>query len=235
MEAFNNLAVVLAKRGKVDEAPEDFRSAVSLDPSDSDAQANLGRALLSSDHPDQAIAHLKMALQLGPETADLHTSLGAALLQTSQAAEAIPHFQKSLHLAPRSVSASYLLGEALVETGRGPQAAAQWRAALELDPDRLPILDHLASLLAISSDANLRDRREAVAMASHAAQLTPAQRPQEIATLSAACAEVAEFDKAIEWKRRATDLATRQGDTQLAAILANRLAMFRAKTPIRQP
>jgi hypothetical protein len=55
-----------------------------------------------------------------------------------------------------------------------------------------------------------------------------------LSTLAAAYAEAGEFDKAIELEQRATDLATQQGNTRLAATFADRLALFQAKSPIRQ-
>jgi flagellar basal body rod protein FlgB len=43
-----------------------------------------------------------------------------------------------------------------------------------------------------------------------------------------------QFDKAIELAQRAADLATQQHKTVLAQNLAEWLALFRSKTPIRK-
>jgi hypothetical protein len=56
-----------------------------------------------------------------------------------------------------------------------------------------------------------------------------------LATVAAAYAETGRFDKAVELEKRATDLATQQGNASLAATLRTRLTQLEAKAPIRQP
>ena len=65
-------------------------------------------------------------------------------------------------------------------------------------------------------------------------RLTAAHDPALLGTLAAAYAESGAFEKAIELEQSAAILAAQQGDTDLAATLDNRIAMFKAKTPIRQ-
>jgi len=232
--AYNNLGLALAMQGKVDEAIGDFLKAVELDPSYAGAEGNLGHALLEKGNVDEAIQHLKKALELGQKTAEVHTNLGVGLAEKGQMDEAIPHFERALQLSPGNADAHYYLGMALVMKGQGAEGLAHWRQALRKDPDNLQALNDAAWLLATSSDASLRNGSEAVSMAGHAVQLTSGREPALLGTLAAAYAEAGEFDKAVELEQRATDLATQQGNTRLAATLGGRLALFQAKTPIRQ-
>jgi len=132
------------------------------------------------------------------------------------------------------VDSHYYLGMVLVMKGRGAEGLAHWRLALRKEPDNLQALNDAAWLLATSSDAALRNGSEAVSLAEHAVQLTSGHEPALLGTLAAAYAEAGEFDKAVELEQRATDLAAQQGNTRLAATLEGRLALFQAKTPIRQ-
>ena len=232
--AYNNLGLALAMQGKIDEAIGDFQKAVELDPSYAGAEGNLGHALIEKNNVDEAIPHLKKALELGAETAEVHTNLGVGLAEKGQIDEAIPHFERALQLSPNDADAHYYLGMALVMKGRGAEGLGHWRRALRKDPDNLLALNDAAWLLATSSDAALRNGSEAVSLAGHAVQLTSGHEPMLLSTLAAAYAEAGEFDKAIELEQRATDLATQQGNTRLAATFADRLALFQAKSPIRQ-
>lgn len=96
------------------------------------------------------------------------------------------------------------------------------------------MLNDTASFLATSSEAALRNGKEAILLAEHAVQLTSARDPALLGTLAAAYAEVGEFDQAIELDQRAMDLAIQQGNTRLATTLDDRMGLFKAKMPIRQ-
>jgi tetratricopeptide (TPR) repeat protein len=232
--AYNNLGLAIAMQGNLDEAAADFNKAIELDPKYGAAEGNLGHALLAKNDLDAAIPHLQRALDLGPETAESHDNLGMALAEKGQTADAIPHFERALQLSPNLVQAHYFLGMALVMTGKRTEGLAQWRQALRKDPDNVQVLNETAWVLSTSADDSLRNGSEAVPLAEHAVQLTSAHEPAILGTLAAAYAETGRFDKAIEFEQRAADLATQQGNTQLAASLGKRLTLFQEKTPIRQ-
>jgi tetratricopeptide (TPR) repeat protein len=232
--AYNNRGLALAMQGKLDQAAGDFSKAFELDPTYASAEANLGKAQLESNNPDEAISHLKHALTVGPETAEMHSNLGIALGTKGQTADAIPQFERALALSPNLMEAHYYLGVSLVMTGRGAEGLAHWRQILRKEPDNIQVLNETAWILATSTNAALRNGREAVAMAERAVQLTSGRAPQILGTLAAAYAEIGEFGKAIETNQRAADVAAQSGNAGLAASLNERLAQFQARTPIRQ-
>jgi len=233
-DAYNNLGAAMARQGKLDEAIANFGHAVELDPSFADAENNLGHALLSKDDVNNAIPHLKNALKLGPGSAALHNDLGAALAERGQIDEAIPQFEQALQISPDMVAARSYLGMTLAMKGQASAGLAQWRQALKKEPDNLQLLNEAAWVLATSSDPALRNGTEAISLAERAVRLTAAHDPALLGTLAAAYAESGAFEKAIELEQSAAILAAQQGDTDLAATLDNRIAMFKAKTPIRQ-
>jgi tetratricopeptide (TPR) repeat protein len=232
--AYNNLGLALAMKGNLDEAIADFTKAAELDPSYAAAEGNLGHALLSKNDLDAAIPHLQKALTLAPESAEFHNYLGQALAEKGQTAEAIPHFERALQLEPNLVEAHYFLGMALVMKGQRADGLAHWRQALRKDPDNVQVLNETAWVLATTTDAALRNGAEAVALADRAAHLTQGREPMVLGTLAAAYAETGSYDRAIDLEQKAADLATRQGNAQLADTLNQRLALFEKKTPVRQ-
>jgi tetratricopeptide (TPR) repeat protein len=231
----NNLGMALGEKGRPDEAIPHFEKAVALDPANGDAHANLGRAYSVGQRFDQAIPHFEKALERNPGSAELHSQLGFALANRNRVAEAIPHLERALEISPGLVEARYYLGAALMTNGQKAQALAQWRQALRQDPDNLRVLNDTAWVLATCADAALRNGTEAVTLAGHAVEIASGRDPALLATLAAAYAEAGRFDRAVELEKRATDLATQQGNAPLAATLRARLTQLEAKTPIRQP
>jgi tetratricopeptide (TPR) repeat protein len=183
---------------------------------------------------DEAIPHLQKAIALDPQNAEFEDNLGQALAVKGQTDEAIPHFERALHLEPNLVEAHYFLGMALVMKGRRAEGLAHWRQALRKDPDNVQVLNESAWVLATTTDRTLRNGTEAVALAEHAAQLTQGREPAVLGTLAAAYAETGSYDRAIDLEQKAADLATRQGNTQLAGMLTQRLTLFEKKMPVRQ-
>ena len=262
-DAHNNLGAALARQGQFDDAIRHFLKALELTPGSARAEANLGRVLLAQGKFDDAIPHLERALSGGAETADLHNSLGMALAGKGRPDEAIPQFERAVALAPNNrdaqanlgraldeaiprferllesspdlVDARYYLGAALLGKGQRLQALAQWRRALRLAPDNLRILNDTAWVLATCGDAAVRNGTEAVTLSEHAVELTSGRDPAVLGTLAAAYAEAGHFDRAVELEKRATELATLQGNSALAATLRMRMTVLQRKLPIRQP
>ena len=234
-EAHNNLGNALARTGHLDQAIPEYRLAVESEPEFPEAHNNLGAALMREGTYDEAIVHFRKALELRPGGAVAEANLGHALLVQNKTDEAKSHLERALQLSPDMVEARFDLGEALMKSGQRAEALALWRQALRLAPDNLRVLNDTAWALATCSDAALRNGAEAVTLAEHAVQLSSGREPALLGTLAAAYAEAGRFDKAVELEKRATDVATQEGNAPLAATLRARLAQLQANTPIRQP
>jgi tetratricopeptide (TPR) repeat protein len=233
-DAHNILGVALAASGRFDEATGHYRKAIESDPGNIDAHGNLGMLLARSGKFDEAIPLIEKALVAGPETAALKGSLGVALAEKGRMDEATPHLQRAVQLNPKMVEARYYLGTALMMKGHAGEGLAEWKQALRTDPDNLQILNDTAWILATSADAALRNGREAVGLAGHAAELTAQKEPAILATLAAAYAETGQFEKAVEIERRAAEIARAQGNDAIAETLRARIPQFEAKTAIRE-
>ena len=165
-----------------------------------------------------------------------HNNLGTALIDCKQIDAAIAEYQKAVDIDPDYARAHYNLGAALVRQGKIAAAIGQWDEAFRLQPDNLLTLNQLASLLATSSEASVRNGARAVELARRAAQLSGGQDANILGTLAAAYAEAGRFSDAVKTAQRALALAVRQKNQALANVssspprsLSEQLALSRNK------
>ncbi len=75
----NDLGIDLFLQGKVAEAAERFRQALTICPSYANAHNNLGNALKALGLADDALACYQQALRFDPNHANAHNNLGLVL------------------------------------------------------------------------------------------------------------------------------------------------------------
>lgn len=115
-----NLGLVLHFVGRLDEAEEAFRQALSANPKNPRYHAWIGTILLARGPAelDAAIAVLKESVRLGPNYAYGHYQLGRAYLLKNQAAAAAPMLERAVARNPRYREAYYSLGQAYLRLGK---------------------------------------------------------------------------------------------------------------------
>ena len=94
--AHNNLGVVLAEQGNMDEAIRHYSRALQEKPDYAAAHNSLGVALAGQGKTDEAIRQFNLALQTRPDYAEAQNNLGAALAVQGTADEAIRHHHSAL-------------------------------------------------------------------------------------------------------------------------------------------
>jgi Tfp pilus assembly protein PilF len=144
--ARNNLGFALAAKGRLDEAMDQFREALRINPRFPDAHANLGLMLQKSGRIPEAIAEFEIALAVDPAMAGTHYNLGVALAQSRRNAEAMEQYRQTLALDPGYINAYNNLGAELAEANRIPEAIEVFQAALRVAPDSPIIRNNLLSL-----------------------------------------------------------------------------------------
>ena len=229
----SNFGAALAAKGNVAQAVPHFEKALAIDPSNAQAEVNLAIALNTLGKSNEAIAHLEKAVRLLPGDAVLQSNLGGALVARGKIDEAVPHFEKALAISPDFTDARFNLGALYQMQGRTRSALVQWRKLLAAQPDFVPALNATAQVLSTNPDAALRNGGEAVALAERAVKLSAGREPVLLDTLAAAYAEMGRYADAAKTARDALDLASGQGNQQLADGLKTRLGLYQAKTPFR--
>jgi protein O-mannosyl-transferase len=235
-QAHYNLGITLRQRGQWEDAILEFQKAVAIRPDFAEAQNNLGNCLLQTGRADEAVAPLKKALALHPDYGPAHYNLGNAFLRKGQTDEAVTEFQKLLAIQPESPQGFDSLGNALLQKGSVDEAVLQFQKALAIQPgfvDARKSLARIAWRMATSPDPSQRNGSRAIELARQAEQLAGDSDPTTTAILAAACAEAGDLNRAVLSAQRAIELATRQGNTAMVAVIQSQLKCYQAGSPFR--
>ncbi|HET6573566.1 MAG TPA: tetratricopeptide repeat protein [Fimbriiglobus sp.] len=146
--------------------------------------------------------------------------------------ERVRWFQAAVAAHPRNLVAYNNLGNALLAKGDFDGAIASYREAVRLDPMNANTHNALAWLLATGPDG-VRDGRRAVEYAIQACELSKWKKPYFLDTLAAAYAEAGDFDKAMEYQKKA--LSFPDFEKKYEAEARRRLDLYAKKTPYRDP
>ncbi len=98
VEARYNLAFVLLKQQKTNEAIPLLRQVIKEKPGYAEAHYSLGKVLLENGDTQEAIAELKKAVELDPKKAYSHYQLGRAYMMAGQRKEAQQEFTLTRNL-----------------------------------------------------------------------------------------------------------------------------------------
>jgi tetratricopeptide (TPR) repeat protein len=129
-----NLACTLNSRGQIDEAIDEFRTAIRLQPA-AVAYKSLGAAYQAKGLINEAIEQYQLAVRLQPADVDAHSFLAAAYAESGALDKAIEHFRIAVQLQPASANAQYNLGKAYLEKGRPAEAMPHLESAVRLKSD----------------------------------------------------------------------------------------------------
>jgi len=220
------LGLELQLLGRFDEAIGKFRQALQIKPNFSEAYNGLGTISCTQGKLDEAISYFHQALQINPDLAEAHTNLGSILSVQGKSDEAISQFRQALQINPDLAEAHNNLANVLSTQDKPNEALPHFREALRLKPSWEP-MSSLAQILALHQDPNIRDARQAVELAQHAAELTSYQNPSVLSTLATAYAAAGQLDQAVTTAQKALSLATAAQNNNLAAYIRNQIELYR--------
>jgi len=115
------LGSVYAKVGKYNEAAEEFKKELQINPSDSLALWKLGELGLRSD-PESVRGYLERAVALNPNLPQAALAYGRLLARAGETEKAVEQFQRVVRLAPEEDSVHYHLAKAYRLLGRNEEA-----------------------------------------------------------------------------------------------------------------
>ena len=130
--AYNNLGILLADEGRLDEAIAQYREALRIHPQFAFTQNNIGNALMQKDQLDQAVIHFNEALRLDPDYAEAHNNLGIAMAKQGKLDEAVGCFMASLKANPDKAGRQKNLLLAIGKLQDKGKAGEYYRTALEI-------------------------------------------------------------------------------------------------------
>ncbi len=214
-----DIALLLLKRRRFDEAMTHFRKALEADPS-----RPFSITLLSEIHAARsegtltaakAIAILREAAQLQPKSPALHGNLAEMLMDAGNVDEAIVHYRRLAELAPANAAVHRCLADALMQKGNVDEAIEHYQRVVELEPANAAVHNLLADLL---------QKRGKMSQAIEQYRKTLAFSPNDASAyndLGSTLAQQGKIDEAVECFRKALkiDPAFAQAHATLGSLL----------------
>lgn len=143
----HHLGKTYALQGRLQEAAQSYRRALSLNSEDVDSIRMLA-ALLSEDGDwDEAIGLYGQLLGMEPHNAEWLYRLGQALKRQGRVGEALVFYRRAVLLCPDSADAHFNLGKALVETRQLPQSLGCFRRVVAIQPEDADAHNYLGQTL----------------------------------------------------------------------------------------
>ena len=142
-ECHHNLGITRYRCGRLDEAVDEFRSALRHDPRFAQAWGSLGQALADSGQSDAARRALAEAVRLDPDSAELHGGLAVVLVKQGRLDEAFAQYAEAIRREPDNADWHIGLGVVLYRQGRLDDAEAELSQALRLDSGNALTRDQL--------------------------------------------------------------------------------------------
>lgn len=186
----------LHRTGRLAEAEQLYRQALSLAPRHAEALHALGALALQAGRPDMAETLLRQAVRLKPASG-FQITLAAALTAAGRPGEAADMARRALHGTPGDAMGWQVLGHALSDSGRAAEAVAAYREARRLRPELPDICNNLGTAL---RQAGRLEEAEAVL------RQAPAE-PFALVNLSSVQKERGRFAEAEATLRRALGLS----------------------------
>ena len=89
--AHNNLGLLLADKGRTDEAMAHYQKALEINPDYAEAHNNLGTLLAKMGRTDEAMVHFLKALEINPDYGDAHVQPRTSACELGRTDEAMVH------------------------------------------------------------------------------------------------------------------------------------------------
>lgn len=128
-------AMGFLQNGKYEQAIQDLKQVVAVQPDNVDAYNYMGNAYLKLNKTSEAIATFTLAARLNPAAPDSYNNLANAYLQANNYDAAETQLKRAAQLDPRATYAPYTLGQLYVQTNRFQEAQGLFEQVVKLAPD----------------------------------------------------------------------------------------------------
>ena len=186
-----------------------------------------GRSLLSQQQYDEAIKAFSTAIDIIPLDYQSYNYRGVAWALKGNFDRAIADYSKAIEIRPRYAEAHNNRGFAHTQTGNLKAALNDFTRALKINPFFVDAYNNKAWILATSSDQRIRDGRQAVLLATKAAELKPDISSMD--TLAAAHAATGNFETAVDLQTKAIQKLMQENKTADVPKYMTHLRSYRSR------
>ena len=131
-------------------AESEFKRAIQLNPSYSQAHRVYADLLTFSGGGGKAVAEMERAVENNPMSADDNYALGFTYYETRQYEQALKQYRKALEMDPKRANPHYGFGDVYAQQGRYDLAIREFRKGLELSGGQLAASPGLAYVYALA-------------------------------------------------------------------------------------
>ena len=206
----SNLAEMLRRKGRLEEAVAAGRRAVAAESTLAAAWNNLGIALQENGELEESLHCLERTVALQGDYAEAHSNLGNTLKKLGRLDQACARYARALELNPNHAEAHSNLSAVLNELGRRDEAADHARRAIDLAPR---LVDAYLNLAAIES--NRGNHEEALRRLEATLAFAP-DRAGTAQARAAALKNLDRLDEALDVIQRAVVLHRDDGEIRCA-------------------
>lgn len=218
-----------------EKAIADYTAAIQLEPKIAQTFVWRGESFGHRDEPLKAIDDYSEAIRLDPANGNILVSRGVALFWEKQYPRALADLTRALQLIPpmdkEAIEAvHWYRGHVHYAMGNFRDAVTEYRQSTIDAPSDSTRFFYLSRVLATCPDAKVRDGKAGLEAATKACDLTKWKDPQSLEVLAASYAALSQFEKAVKWQEKATELLKK--DSALLLGAENRLQQYRLKKPL---
>ena len=173
---------------------------------------------------EAAIGDLGQAIRIQPYNSATFAQRAQLYVKNNDWDNAIVDWDEVVRLNPENPAAVYDRAIAYKKHGDFAKAVGDLRRAVQLDPNSPKPKNELAWLLAVCPDANLRNGKEAVELATLSCESVKWRSGKYLDTIAAACAETGDFESAMQYQKKALDCQETVGRRR--AVFQERLLLY---------
>ena len=132
---YNIIGTTNKRIGKLDEALEAYKKAISFRPDYAEAYYNMGVILQEQGKREEALQAYNKVISIKPDAFEAYNNIGNALKEQGRLLEAIKSYKKALSIKPDYAEAYYNMGCTLQEQGNLKEAIEAYNKCLSIWPD----------------------------------------------------------------------------------------------------